>query len=112
MPSFCPECGNDQIVCQSCGRIICSNGCNGGWEVVDTPVAHGNYCRICLGGMTEIHEKLREYSRSIGYRNVLVMKSPEAVDREIQEEKERLEQAQLSEQEKICRDLNLKVVKE
>lgn len=75
MVSFCEECHSEMITCQSCGRSICTNGCNGNWEHVETPVAHGNYCTRCLSGQTEIHAKLRDYSQKMGSK-AMILRAP------------------------------------
>jgi len=57
---------------------MCSHGHDGNWEAINTPVAHGNYCTRCLGGMTEIHQRLRDFSQFMGNTHAMILQTSEA----------------------------------
>lgn len=54
MPHFCPTCGGDEVICQKCGRIACSNpSCARGMRFEWRPditknKSFGNVCEKCL----------------------------------------------------------------
>ena len=79
MPHFC-ECGADQVLCQGCGQVKCSQGCNGDIKYVDTPVVKGWHCVRCLSGPSKVHDILRKFSREHGSPNAMMLKYPHDVD--------------------------------
>jgi len=50
MPRFCSKCGLDMVICQSCGKDVCSNGCDKIHIAEQNPQwveGKGNVCGVC-----------------------------------------------------------------
>ena len=68
----CSVCHRVLVECVSCKRLVCSN-CNI-VEFVNTPVVKGWVCYPCLGGDTEVHKKLVQFSEEHGSPDKLILK--------------------------------------
>ena len=47
MPDFCEKCNSDTVVCQECGRIVCSKEHDVKWMIVKRSKREGNVCKEC-----------------------------------------------------------------
>lgn len=49
MPHFCPKCGADEVICQRCGRILCSKENKISWRPdISGHASAGNVCQSCV----------------------------------------------------------------